>query len=698
MSLELADQAYHRLDFMPESSGSEWEQLNTSSPSGSSDDEDTNSISDGVEASRVSTPEDHHHNNWQTDSDGDPTPSSLSTSEYTEGVDTMLVESSEDWDDDEPQYSMPSPQNMSITRLRELGHRLPNITEDSLRNAAFSELMTKEIKTGHAIEADSLDPAYIEKIRSICYRTDTIPSLQHIGPGLRSALQSIRSFDMVEPVTVPREEAILIARGLVISIWLTVCHKILNGRAPVDWFLPSRMSAYFLAAAQQLQPDLASYWNLLEKVVESWLIHLDQSKCFEDQWYNDIPQGDLLALDTSPITNGYNDAVKGKGLLGLVDRFIEEEMTAEIRTPLREQCKSKQNKVEMVWGLQNILETTNPDLLQALLGGCLSYQAGKADSPVAIALQRLKAKVTKQGRPEQPSIYLNALSDRQGFSPTPYQWRRVCKVMSSYISRGQRENSLARRIDRVICPSASWPESLAQRGLRRYGDYESYGSRGRRTACRRTRATIRAFINAMMKRIQDEQDAGGIHTPFPNAVVEVGYSLHPTTRLKQHKEHKSSNYIMNLADAAFKYLYGDCFGIRQYIIYGCYAIDQPWLAEILFTRITQSYTTHGRGFCHSAAGRSNISAYKELPMIWWTEFFYEADQEFQVTKGPAIAMNQLTAQLEAVTMACQRSEQHIELLKYFNDLVEVWTKIFGLQTRIMTDKLVSMDYQEDISD
>ena len=43
-----------------------------------------------------------------------------------------------------------------------------------------------------------------------------------------------------------------------------------------------------------------------------------------------------------------------------------------------------------------------------------------------------------------------------------------------------------------------------------------------------------------------------IHAPLSVPVIEIGFSNDPYTRLKQHRHHESSNYLMNFAEAAFE--------------------------------------------------------------------------------------------------------------------------------------------------
>ncbi|KAL9116917.1 MAG: hypothetical protein Q9187_006555, partial [Circinaria calcarea] len=119
--------------------------------------------------------------------------------------------------------------------------------------------------------------------------------------------------------------------------------------------------------------------------------------------------------------------------------------------------------------------------------------------------------------------------------------------------------------------------------------------------------------------------------PLANPLVEIGYAKHPVARLAQHKKHSSSNYIMNLVEAACRVRYGLSYGMQQFIIYRIFAARQAAPAEILFTRLAQGYIEDGGGFSHALAGRSNHLA---LSISALDEQSYH---EFVVDKTPIVA-------------------------------------------------------------
>jgi hypothetical protein len=84
---------------------------------------------------------------------------------------------------------------------------------------------------------------------------------------------------------------------------------------------------------------------------------------------------------------------------------------------------------------------------------------------------------------------------------------------------------------------------------------------------------------------------------------EVGYATKPGDRLKQHLDHKSSNYLMNLTDSICKRFSN--YKINQYVTFLTAHPAHAMFAEILASRIGLAYTTQGGGVCHHPAGQSH---------------------------------------------------------------------------------------------
>ncbi|KAK8209883.1 hypothetical protein IWZ01DRAFT_506961 [Phyllosticta capitalensis] len=105
---------------------------------------------------------------------------------------------------------------------------------------------------------------------------------------------------------------------------------------------------------------------------------------------------------------------------------------------------------------------------------------------------------------------------------------------------------------------------------------------------------------------------------------EFGYTVNGKERLDAHKKHKSSNYLMNLAEATCARNFPQ-YQIHQFIVYKLWSVEQSWAAEILLTRPGGGYTSTGLGFNHHPAGLSNDSA-NDVSVRRWNSYAAHALQ------------------------------------------------------------------------
>ena len=183
-----------------------------------------------------------------------------------------------------------------------------------------------------------------------------------------------------------------------------------------------------------------------------------------------------------------------------------------------------------------ILLTMDPILLRAVIEGQLPRKSIIPCSQVSEILVKLNS-----GRFIQPGIYMNTICDRMGMSPTPAQWSRVCELMLDYVQCGMEHNDVAEEIDHTIHPKLIWPRNLAHRGLRRYMEWRSYTEKGSSDVDRHHRQMVRYFVGQLQTRMSGQPT----HAPMDVPVVELGFSNDPVERLRQHRHHQSSNYLMN---------------------------------------------------------------------------------------------------------------------------------------------------------
>ena len=220
-----------------------------------------------------------------------------------------------------------------------------------------------------------------------------------------------------------------------------------------------------------------------------------------------------------------------------------------------------------------------------------------------------------------------------GISPTPAQWQKVCVSMRKYVEGGPESDGLVEMVDQLIFPTDNWPPYLAKRGLRRYTEWRSYIlNDGDREASSPHRKMVRYFVSQMMGRIETDLRSGKEHSPLAAPVIEIGFSINVNHRLKEHRQHRQSNYLMNLAEAMFKHLYPGIFRLQQLVIYACYKPSHPWFSEIILTQLGQGYTEGAGGFSHYPAGFSNGSAHSKTSKAQWNMFEYEAGRSGRLNR------------------------------------------------------------------
>ncbi|KAL9008919.1 MAG: hypothetical protein Q9180_009453, partial [Flavoplaca navasiana] len=301
--------------------------------------------------------------------------------------------------------------------------------------------------------------------------------------------------------------------------------------------------------------------------------------------------------------------------------MIREEVRMQ-SSPTDANPKSAMREIPAVMSYRGILAmmiSIDSDLLKAIITGQVPRKAQIPGSSVCNRLLKLDS------RKAPPSIYMNAICDHEGISPTPHQWFKICHLMSRYMENSSDGNRFAMEIDQLIYPTEAWPitNHSFRRTLHRYTD------KGSDVRCMKRRHIIEEFVMQMTVRLTTEEKQ---HAPLDAPVLEIGFSDDVRRRLRDHRQHKDSNYIMNLAEALFQYQYPDRFHLKQHVIYHCWAPDQPWPSEILLTRLAQGYTYGGGGFSHYGAGFSNGGAWCRRTMKDWAIFDLNmhSDADFQL--------------------------------------------------------------------
>jgi len=201
---------------------------------------------------------------------------------------------------------------------------------------------------------------------------------------------------------------------------------------------------------------------------------------------------------------------------------------------------------------------------------------------------------------EQPSIYIHLLADEKGVAPTPNQSLVIRDMVLDYIAEGN-ASVHAWHLDNITRPFVS--KSLSNNEYRKYL-HTQHRSPVRVATFHRYCAGIQARYNETPSSLHD------VPMRFPPG--ECGYSINSHLRLRQHRLHQSSNYIMNLIEDICTYLHStnvltQHFRMHQFIIYLIFRPSQAAIAEIFCSGLLQVWIGNGGGFNGTPAGRSNSS-------------------------------------------------------------------------------------------
>lgn len=233
----------------------------------------------------------------------------------------------------------------------------------------------------------------------------------------------------------------------------------------------------------------------------------------------------------------------------------------------------------------------------------------------------------------QPSIYIHLLGNDQGTPPTPRQYLLVRDMVLDYLSQDS-PSAHAYHIDNITSPVIT--QYASSLGHRKYLHITTRSP---------TRvATLHRFCTGIQRRCASVAPSL-LDTPFLHPPGECGYSKNSHVRLAQHRSHKSSNYILNLVEDIFTYLYRtgvlpQHFTMHQFIIYLIFRPRQAAIAEIFCSGLLQVWVDEGGGFNAYPAGRSVATAAR-LSMHEW--------QRHEIwTRESSLVVEKMKAQRERV--------------------------------------------------
>ena len=536
---------------------------------------------------------------------------------------------------------------------------------------------------------------YLLFLMDLCDKTGTDSLGTCVKDGLIRALHRAQSISLDKDLSAD-EDLDLYGLALVIHVWQVVCLRVQFGLFPDD-SLAVGFGAYFLSAHAVAEHYHAVAFPQLMSAVQYWEHRLnnanDHGLWEKEAWLRSIVEMDsTLPQNRNETANEYLQSLLESGKSHLAFLVMQRDASGQHSTPLRKYTEGERsNKVWALAEVTAILSSMDIELLKSLIDGSLSRKAEIPAGHVSNALLRIQDQ-----NPSPPSIYQNCICDLMGMSPTPVQWERVCNHMLEYVQGGTESNELAMMVDQLIYPTDEWPPQLAKRGLRRYTEWRSYVENdGDQLPSISHRRMVRYFVSEMMDRISVDLQSGRGHIPLAAPVIEIGFSINARYRLREHRRHEHSNYLMNLAEAMFKHLYPNTFRLQQLVIYACFRPSHPWFSEIILTQLGQGYTEGAGGFSHYPAGRSNGSAYYKTSRSEWQQFYYEATRSGSLEREARQIFINNKASYEKSKQDIERTHSAlIDELDFYDKLNDTLDSMIDL-VNAENDKLASEQRDKD---
>lgn len=284
------------------------------------------------------------------------------------------------------------------------------------------------------------------------------------------------------------------------------------------------------------------------------------------------------------------------------------------------------DRVSLLRECSLILASAPAVFAAAVDGNLMTRMSNDAD------LQREYAVVQERAH-YQPSIYIHLLADERGVAPSPNQYLAVRDMVLDYLAEGQ-VSEHAWHLDNITPPAVSRVASA--QGHRKYLHTNS--------RLPNRVEVLRHYCDGVQKRWL-ETPAALRDTPFRFPPGECGYSIHSHFRLSQHRAHRSSNYVMNLAEDICTYLHRtgrleQHFRMHQFIIYLIFRPSQAAIAEILCSGLLQVWVGNGGGFNAHPAGRSVASARRLSDGEWdgherWIKQRWPVDENISMQRSRA---------------------------------------------------------------
>ena len=241
------------------------------------------------------------------------------------------------------------------------------------------------------------------------------------------------------------------------------------------------------------------------------------------------------------------------------------------------------------------------ELLRCVVDGTFPKKAARIQTDTWYALESEKRKVRSDVK--QPAAYINYIADESGVCPSTRQWLHVLDCIERYEGDTLESTELALETD-AYRPRIYWPKKLTRDGFRKYLDCEHanppFPAVWSKNEDRRRR--LRKFVKAARDRLSLSTGRDDTE-PLPYTTIHVEFSVDVEERLNDHRNHRDSNFIMNLVEAVFARCYPGAKILQQKVLYACWHEMQSWWAEVVFTHVGQGFIhDEDFGFAYHPAG------------------------------------------------------------------------------------------------
>lgn len=222
----------------------------------------------------------------------------------------------------------------------------------------------------------------------------------------------------------------------------------------------------------------------------------------------------------------------GNGFPSLIDAVLKEEFALS-RTLLGADLTYVKNLA------REVLKLTNGSVLDAILRGNIAWMH-RTDPKVKKALDVLWSR-----REIQPSIYMQVLVDKDGLSPSPSELVALIDRLREYC-KTDGDPVLAHHVDNY--KTRTWHTLESSRsGKRKY-----LTKPGTAIQSKRRVMEVLTFYDNLEARLRK---TSGWAKPLDMPLVEFGYTHNAEQRLRAHRNHQQSNYLMNLTEAVCARIY-----------------------------------------------------------------------------------------------------------------------------------------------